>query len=127
MQWKIQKGGRFKREICLCKGHFAKPIRDFDQEKKLPKCTYTENYIFFDYEAEQETGTHILNLVIAHDFNGNVYKFKINNDFCKWLISNDHKDYTCIAYYAKGYDSQFILKYDLYEKIKDRSNRENWI
>lgn len=27
------------------------------------------------------------------------------------MILKDHKDYTCIAHYAKGYDSQFILKY----------------
>lgn len=119
----VQNGGRCKREICLYKGHFAKPIKDFDQEKNLPICTYTESYIFFDYVTQQETGTHIPNLVmITHDFNGNVYKFKINYDFCKWSISNDHKDYTCIAHYAKGYDSQFILKYDLYEKTKDRSD-----
>lgn len=32
---------------------------DVDHKKKLPKCTYTENYIFFDYEAQQETGIHI--------------------------------------------------------------------
>ncbi len=44
------------------------------------KCTFTENYIFFDYQAQQETGTHTPNLVIAHDFNGNEYKFKTNEE-----------------------------------------------
>ena len=104
MQWKKQKGGKCKREVCLCKGNpeqFVKPIKDFDQEKKLPKCTYTENYIFFDYEAQQETSIHIPSLVIAHDFNGNEYKFKTNYEFCKWLISNEHKDYTLYSTLCK--------------------------
>ena len=121
MQWKKQKGGKCKREVCLCKGNpeqFVKPIKDFDQEKKLPKCTYTENYIFFDYEAQQETGIHIPNLVIAHDFHSNEYKFKTNDEFCKWLISKEHREYTCIAHYAKGYDSQFILKYCVENTLK---------
>ncbi|KAJ3640351.1 hypothetical protein Zmor_003655 [Zophobas morio] len=36
------------------------------------KCSYTQKYLFFDYEAMQETGKHVPNLVIAHDFYGNV-------------------------------------------------------
>jgi hypothetical protein len=52
----------------------------------------------------QETGTHEPNLVIAHDFYGNVDSFITNKDFCKWLISRD-KGYTAIALYGKGYDS----------------------
>ena len=70
------------------------------------------------YEAQRETGIHIPNLVIAHDFNGDEYKFKTNDEFCKWLISKDHKDYICIAHYAKGYDSQFILKYCVENSLK---------
>ena len=86
MQWKRQKGGRCKREICVCKGNmdkYIKPIKDFnlnelkikakeeniegfdkmnkqelmillnpfpftneEEQKKLPKCTYTEKYIY---------------------------------------------------------------------------------
>ncbi len=29
-----------------------------------------------------------------------------------------HKDYTCIAHYANGYDSQFILKYCVENTLK---------
>ena len=79
--------------------------------KENKKCSYTEKYIFFDYEAQQETGIHIPNLVIAHDFQGNVYNFENNDKFCEWLISKKHSGYTAIAHYARGYDSQFIMQY----------------
>jgi len=75
------------------------------------KCSYTEKYLFFDYEAQQETGTHIANKIIAHDFEGNKIMFDTNEEFCKHVISEEYKGYTFIAHYAKGYDSQFILKY----------------
>ena len=32
--------------------------------------TYTENYIFYDFECTQNTGTHVVNLSIAQDFEG---------------------------------------------------------
>ncbi|CAH0391289.1 unnamed protein product [Bemisia tabaci] len=162
MQWKRQKGGKCKREVCLCKGNLdqlVKPVKDYnlnelrakgkkeeikdcgkmnkqellnilnpfpfaneifgeEEEKKLPQCTYTEKYLFFDYEAQQETGIHIPNLVIVHDFYGNKHEFKTNDDFCKWLISKEHRNYTCIAHYAKIYDSQFILKYCVENTLK---------
>ena len=31
--------------------------------------------------------------------------------FCKWLISNQHKNFTAIAHNARGYDSYFIYDY----------------
>jgi hypothetical protein len=82
------------------------------------KCTYTEKYIFFDYEARQESGVHIPNLIIAHDFEGNTYHFPNNNSFCSWLISPEHNNYTAIAHYGKGYDSQFIMQYCIQNTVK---------
>ncbi|KAL4096398.1 hypothetical protein QTP88_021360 [Uroleucon formosanum] len=70
-----------------------------------------EKYLFFDYETQQETGTHIANKIIAHDFEGNKIIFDTNEKFCKHVISDEYRGYTLIAHYAKGYDSQFILKY----------------
>ncbi|KAE9523026.1 hypothetical protein AGLY_016657, partial [Aphis glycines] len=61
--------------------------------------------------AQQETGTHIANKIIAHDFEGNKIMFDTNEEFCKHVISEEYRGYTFIAHYAKGYDSQFILKY----------------
>ena len=45
-----------------------------------------ENYIFFDYEAEQDTGVHNPNLIVAHYFDGTKFYFRTNDEFCKWLI-----------------------------------------
>jgi hypothetical protein len=109
-----------------CKNCVKKPLDDeepfvcvdCDSRKHTNNCTYTEKYLFFDYEAIQETGKHIANLVISHDFSGNVNSFKTNEDFCKWLISRDHRGHTAIAHYSKGYDSYFILKYCVENGIK---------
>jgi hypothetical protein len=35
---------------------------------------------------------------ISHHFNGNVNSFKTNEDFCKWLISRDHKGYNTFIF-----------------------------
>ena len=32
-------------------------------------------------------------------------------DFCKWLINKQHKDFTAITHNARGYDSYFIYDY----------------
>ncbi|EFA13170.1 hypothetical protein TcasGA2_TC001811 [Tribolium castaneum] len=109
-----------------CKIVIKKPLNDTKPFKCVKcrskyhttKCSYTEKYLFFDYEAMQETGKHIANLVISHDFSGNVNSFKTNEDFCKWLFSRVHKGYTAIAHYSKGYDSYFILKYCVENGIK---------
>ena len=85
-----------------------------------PKVTKAcpENYMFVDYEAEQDAGVHIPNLIIAHYFDGTNFYFRTNDEFCKWLISKNHKGYTAIAHNAKGYDSQFILKYCVDNTLK---------
>ncbi|KAE9524573.1 hypothetical protein AGLY_014623 [Aphis glycines] len=79
--------------------------------KKNRSCSYTEKYMFFDYEAQQETRTHIANKIIAHDFEGNKIMFDTNEEFCEHIIAKDYMNYTFIAHYVKGYDSQFILRY----------------
>ncbi len=70
-----------------------------------------KKYIFFDYEAQQETGIHVPNLIIAKYFYGETFTFETNKEFCNWLVSKQHKGYTVIAHYARGYDSHFILQY----------------
>jgi hypothetical protein len=58
----------------LCKGGYCEKIIPCYLTLNSDKCysckTYTEKYIFFDYEATQETGIHIPNLIVVHDFNG---------------------------------------------------------
>jgi len=106
----------------LCKGGYCKEMIPCCLPLKSDKCysckTYTEKYIFFDYEATQETGIHIPNLIVVHDFNGEEKIFNKNDDFCKWLISKENKGLTAIAHNAKGYDSQFILKYCVENTMK---------
>ena len=48
---------------------------------------YTEKYIWFDCEAEQDTGVHKPNLIMAHYFDGTKFCFKTNEEFCEGLIS----------------------------------------
>jgi len=80
--------------------------------------TYTGNYIWFDYEAQQDTGIKKPNLIVAHSFDGTKFYFKTNEEFCEWLISPKHKGYTAIAHNAKCYDSHFILKHCVDNTLK---------
>jgi hypothetical protein len=79
--------------------------------------TYTEKYFTFDFETDQETNTHIPMWCGVKDYHGSqVAEFynngeSIKNEFCKWLISSEHKGYTCIAHNARGFDAHFIMQY----------------
>lgn len=97
-----QRGGKCDLQGCSNCGTIVNQIKG---------CSYNEKYLFFDYEAQQESGTHMANKIIAHDFEGNIIMFDTNEAFCKHVISKKYKGYTFIAHYAKGYDAQFILKY----------------
>jgi predicted alternative tryptophan synthase beta-subunit len=46
------------------------------QSKKHKPCT--EKYIWFDYEAQQDTGVHKPNLIVAHYFDSTKFCFKTN-------------------------------------------------
>ena len=85
-----------------------KPCKNNDSIKKKDWChscrTYTEKYIFYDFEATQNTGTHTVNLSIAQDFEGNEYAHNSIEEFCKGFINDKFKDYTFIAHNSKGYD-----------------------
>ena len=75
-----------------------------------------ENYIFFDFECTQESGTHVPNFCIAQYEKGQEFVFSGENtlqEFGKWLFSRPHKGYTAIAHNAKGYDSVFLMQYIL--------------
>lgn len=77
-----------------------------------------ENYIFFDFECHQNTGVHQVNYANAQYFDGTSFEFNDYKDFCNWLISDKHKNYTAFAHNAKGYDSYFILKYCIENGLK---------
>ena len=72
--------------------------------------THTNNYMFYDFETQQDTGTHIVNYVNVQDFNGIERTFNTIDDFCNFVFQDRHKNYTFIAHNAKRFDAQFILK-----------------
>ena len=109
------KGGNcmtFKMESCY----------NDDSIKKADWCypcrTYTEKYMFYDFEATQNTGTHTINLSIAQDFNRKEYILYSIEEFCKGFLNDKFKGYTFIAHNAKGYDAIFILKWLINQGIK---------
>lgn len=85
---------------------------------KKHTCTFTKKYIIYDFEANQETGEHRPNYVVAQYYNGTTFHFKNPDDFCKWLISREHRGYTVIAHNARSYDLYFIINYCMKNCIK---------
>ena len=96
-----------------CTVDSKKPCKNNYSIKKKDWCyscgTYTEKYIFYDFEATQNTGTHTVNLSIAQDFNGREYLHNSIEDFCKGFINDKFKGFTFIAHNSKGYDCHFVL------------------
>ena len=99
-----------------------KPCKNNESIKKTDWCyscrTYTDKYIFYDFECTQNTGTHTVNLSIAQDFDGNEYVHYSIEEFCKGFLNDKFKGYTFIAHNAKGYDAIFILKWLIDQGIK---------
>jgi len=110
---KIAKGGKCVGGCIKCEPGSVVPANKM--------CTYTEKYLFFDYEAQQDSGVHVPNLVIIHDFSGKKFVFNDNSEFCEWLIEERHRNYTAIAHYARGYDSHFIMQYCVANTIKPKT------
>ena len=98
------------------------PCKNNDSIKKTDWCypcrTYTEKYIFYDFEATQNTGTQNVNLSIAQDFEGKEYIHNSIEEFCNGFLNDKFKGYTFIAHNSKGYDSHFILKWLIDQGIK---------
>ena len=106
---------KVKAKSGYCTVDKKKPCRTNDSIKKKDWChscrTYTEKYIFYDFEATQNTGTDTVNLSIAQDFNGREYLHNSIEEFCKCFLNDKFKGYTLIAHNSKGYDSHFVLKW----------------
>ena len=69
-------------------------------------------YVFFDFEANQETGIHIINHSESQYFDDSTPIIHKNiEQFCEWALGVKHKGYTFIAHNARGYDCQFVLKW----------------
>ena len=98
------------------------PCKNNNSIKKTDWCyscrTYTDKYIFYDFECTQNTGTHTVNLSIAQDFEGKEYVHNSIEEFCKCFLNDKFKGYTFIAHNSKGYDSHFVLKWLIDQGIK---------
>ena len=109
---------RAKGGNCLNK----KPCKNNESIGKTAWCyscrTYTEKYIFYDFECTQNTGTHVVNLSIAQDFDGKEYVHNSIEEFCKCFLNDKFKGYTFIAHNSKGYDGHYILKWLIDQGIK---------
>ena len=105
-----------------CMVSSKKPCKNNDSSKKKDWCyscrTYTEKYIFYDFEATQNTGTHVVNLSIAQDFEGKEYIHNSIDEFCKGFLNDKFKGYTFITHSSKGYDCYFTLKRLIDQGIK---------
>ena len=105
-----------------CTVDSKKPCKNNDSIKKTDWCypcrTYTEKYMFYDFEATQNTGTHNVNLSIAQDFEGKEYIHNSIEEFCKGFLNDKFKGYTFIAHNSKGYDCHFVLKWLIDQGIK---------
>ena len=71
--------------------------------------TRTDKYICYDVETDQSSGTHVVNLVVAHDFNGEKFMFENINDLVDLALSPRCAGYTFIAHNAKAFDNYFVL------------------
>ena len=98
------------------------PCKNNSSIKKTDWCyscrTYTEKYLFYDFECTQNTGTHTVNLSIAQDFDGKEYVHNSIDEFCKYFLNDEYKGYTFIAHNSKGYDCHFVLKWLIDQGIK---------
>jgi hypothetical protein len=74
--------------------------------------------MFYDFETQQDTGTHIVDWVHVWDFDGTKHTFNNINDICEKMLSDKFTGYTFIAHNAKAFDSQFVLKYCVDSGIK---------
>ena len=108
-----------KGSLCM-KDPTCQQLQDDRKVKLCYSCkTYSEKYMFYDFETTQDTGVHIVNWVHAWDFNGEEHTFDTIDEFCKFVFdTSDYKNYTFIAHNAKAFDNQFILKYCIENGLK---------
>ena len=113
---------KVKAERGYCTVDSKKPCKNNDSIKKKDWChscgTYSEKYIFYDFEANQNTGTDTVNLSVAQDFDGKEYIHNSIEEFCKDLMNDKFKGYTFIAHNSKGYDCHFVFKWLIDQGIK---------
>lgn len=96
-----------------CAAHVPLDHHCFMQLLK-PQETSTSDYLFCDFEADQSTGTHVINLVVTQEADGKQWPLHRTVDaWVDYLLQDEgqkYGGYTVIFHNGKGYDFQFILK-----------------
>ena len=83
------------------------------QQEHKEESSYN-HLLFFDFECTQEHGIHQPNLCVVYDEEKEVAVFQGQDtvkEFCRWLLTPQHKGCIMIAHNFKGYDSYFIIKF----------------
>ena len=83
------------------------------QQEELKEQSGYNHLLFFDFEATQEHGIHHPNLCVVYDEEKEVALFQgpdTVKEFCRWLLTPQHKGCIVIAHNFQGYDSYFIIK-----------------
>ena len=115
---KMNPGGHICGKQCpTCKVIY--PPEDTDhlcyvQQEELEEESGYNHLLFFDFEATQEHGIHHPNLCVVYDEEKEVALFQgpdTVKEFCKWLLTPQHKGCIVIAHNFQGYDSYFIIKH----------------
>lgn len=87
--------------------------------KPVSKCE--DKYIFFDFETQQDSGCHEVNLAIAHYMNGTERIFsgpRALQNFGDFIFSDQHKHYCLLAHNMSGFDGLLLLSYIISQSVK---------
>ena len=72
---------------------------------------HNDKLLFYDFETDQSTGEHVVNFAVAHYADGTEFVFEgydSLDQFCQFLLSEEHKGFTVIAHNAKNFDAVLI-------------------
>lgn len=105
-------------DICTNCGKYVNVIEHKCYIQEYEPKAMVENVYYFDFEAQQETGTHIVNLSVTQDLEGNTTVHNNIDEFCEWAITKEHMDENAVfvAHNGSGYDFQFILAWCIEHK-----------
>ena len=106
---------------------YLQPVTHEQKKKKNKQRTI---FVYFDIEAQQDTGNHVANLVCAEtDQNDKQFTFEGKDcvpDFIQWVHSlanqEDVEKVIVVAHNFKGYDGYFILD-ELYKQHTTNLNQ----
>ena len=101
----------------LCKVTYPREDTDhkcyIQQQEHKEESSYN-HLLFFDFECTQEHGIHQANLCVVYDEEKEVAIFQGKDtvkEFCRWLLTPQHKGCIVMAHNFQGYDSYPIMKF----------------